>query len=99
MRDDFRRDDDFCCCKDEIAALLKELADDVCPVELRLVTGSDCCRLEGIICDVIKNNCILVIIDCKDNAKCFVPIDKIAAICKICPGEKKKHHRPRDVEE
>ncbi len=97
MRDDKGFDENFCCCKDEIAALLKELADDVCPVEVRITSGAPCCRIEGIICDVIKNNCILVIIDCKDNAKCFVPVDKIAAICKLCPGEK-KHHGPRDVE-
>lgn len=90
MRSDGRLDDDFCCCKDEIANLLKELSDDVCPVEIILTTGSDCCRIEGIICDIIKNNCILVIIDTDDNSKCFIAIDKIAAICKVCPGEKKR---------
>lgn len=96
MMRDPGRCDDFCCCKDEIAAILKELGDDACPVEIRLVSGSECCKIKGIICDVIKNNCILVLIDCCKNAKCFIPVDKIAAICKFCGEPKPPINNPMD---
>ncbi|HLV08876.1 MAG TPA: hypothetical protein VKY40_01590 [Halanaerobiales bacterium] len=87
-RDDRRFDDNFCCCKDEIAQLLDDLSDDVCPVEVLLAAGAPCCKLKGFICDIINNNCLLVLIEKRSNAKCFIPVDKIVAICKVCPGER-----------
>lgn len=70
--------------RNDLVDVIKELGEDACEVEVRIQSGSDCCRIKGIICGLIKNCRILIIIDTDRDVKCFIPINKIAAICKKC---------------
>ncbi len=93
-----RCDRDFCCCKDEIAQVLRGLSRGACSeVEIFLTSGSDCCSITGTICDVRKDNCVLVLCETQTSGvrrpgpprrrgKCYVAVDKIAAICEVCNG-------------
>ena len=100
-RDKDRCDDrDYCCCKEEIADLLQDLSRDICSeVEVILTSGSDCCSIIGTICDVRRNDCVLVLcptqpgmtVQCGGpspvrRCKCYIAIDKIAAIFEVCSG-------------
>lgn len=76
--------------RDDISGVIKNLAEVACEVDIRLVSGANCCRLRGIICGVINCGKVVVVIDCKTNSKCFIPVDKIAAICKVCPPKRKR---------
>ncbi len=79
-------------CVDELADILRALSKDSCEVEVILTAGEDCCRIQGIICGLKKDDCILVLVDTKKDRKCFIPIDKIAAVCNKCPGSGKWDH-------
>ncbi len=96
--EDFNRN--FCCCKDEMARVLKRLSSGGCSeVEVFLTSGSDCCSITGTICDVRLNDCILVLCETQQGrnsrpgppqitrrGKCFISVDKIAAVCEVCPN-------------
>ncbi|MFW5980099.1 MAG: hypothetical protein ACOCQ2_01890 [Halanaerobiales bacterium] len=97
MTDKQRRErQDFCCCKDEIACLLKRLSSGSCSeIEVFLTTGSECCTITGTICDIIAEGCILVLCETSQNTtqcspsfrrrgKCYIAVDKIAAVCEVC---------------
>ena len=103
MSDRDRCDDrDYCCCKEEIADLLRDLSRGACSeVEVILTSGSDCCSIIGTICDVRRNDCVLVLCPTQQvgirsqcggpppitrRGKCYVAVDKIAAVCEVCSG-------------
>ena len=79
------QDFDFCCCLDEVADLLREIADPCEPVEVFTV---GCCPVPGngivgriIVCNSEENNCILRL--CTAEGVCYIPVNQITAIC--CP--------------
>ncbi len=71
----------YCCCKAQLAQLLKDLSGKNCKFEVKLVSGLKYDKIEGFICGLRSNNSILIIIDPKNLTRYYIPIDKIAAIC------------------
>ncbi|MFW6006884.1 MAG: hypothetical protein ACOC4G_05875 [Bacillota bacterium] len=94
-----RDDQNFCCCKDEMASILRNINRGSCSeVEVILTTGSECCSITGTICDIRNNGCILVLVETQQNGpgasqgppqrsrrgKVFISVDKIAAVSEVC---------------
>lgn len=75
----------ICCCQEEMAKLLQNFSKKNYYIKITLTTGSTCCKISGLISDIRKKGCLLVLINTDTNAQWYIPIDKIAAIYVPCP--------------
>ena len=70
--------------------LFEDLIKEKCQVDIRIVSGANCCRIRGVICGVQSQGRVLLVIDCKTNSQCLIPVDKVAVICKVCPTTRRR---------